>query len=149
MVWAGFSWRGRTNLAILRGRVDSEVYMNTVENYLLPYGNSAYPKGYTFMQDGAPPHTSNATKQFLADCNLDVMEWPPYSPDLNPIENLWGILVQRVYKDFRQFETEDDLMERLLAEWEKLKKEDWRPLILSMQDRCLHVIAKRGGKTKY
>ena len=60
-----------------------------------------------------------------------------------------GILVERVYKDFRQFETADDLMEHLLAEWEKLKKEDWIPLILSMQVRCMDVIADRGGNNKY
>ena len=64
MVWASFSWRRRTNRAILRGLVDSEVYMDTLENCLLPNGNTAHPKGYTFMQYGALPHTSNSTKQF-------------------------------------------------------------------------------------
>ena len=58
----------------------------------------------------------------MADCTLDVMEWPPYSLDLKPIRNLRDILVQRVQKDFQELEIENDLMERLWGEWEKSKK---------------------------
>jgi transposase len=41
------------------------------------------------MQDNAPAHAAKETKQLLADLAINRFEWPPYSPDLNPIETLW------------------------------------------------------------
>ncbi|KAG3095181.1 hypothetical protein PI125_g16317 [Phytophthora idaei] len=38
------------------------------------------------------------------------MEWPAKSPDLNPIENMWGVLARAVYANGRQFETRGSLI---------------------------------------
>ena len=40
---------------------------------------------------------------------IKIMEWPARSPDLNPIENLWGILAKEVYQDGRQFDRVSEL----------------------------------------
>ena len=37
------------------------------------------------------------------------MNWPPNSPDLNTIENLWSIVKRKVYEDARQFDNKDEL----------------------------------------
>lgn len=73
------------------------------------------------MQDGASPHTSNATFEWLSKklpkkiTYTDKKEWPPRSPDLNPIENLWAILEDKVVE--RQPQTQDELCEVLQEEW--------------------------------
>jgi hypothetical protein len=77
------------------------------------------------------------------------MKWPARSPDLNPMENLWGILVRRVYADGRQFVTVGDLKAAIREEWTKIETEVLRRLINSMQDRVFNVILKNGGQTKY
>ncbi len=45
-----------------------------------------------FQQDNAPAHTSRITTAYLDSTNLRLLEWPPQSPDLSPIENAWAIL---------------------------------------------------------
>jgi len=54
---------------------------------------------FYFQQDGAPAHRANTTIDFLAQHSITVIpqeDWPPYSPDLSPIENLWGIMADKV-----------------------------------------------------
>jgi transposase len=50
------------------------------------------------MQDNALIHTAGKIKNWLQGHGITVMEWPPYSPDLNPIENAWAKLKERIYE---------------------------------------------------
>jgi transposase len=77
------------------------------------------------------------------------MKWPSKSPDLNPIENLWGILVRRVYKNGRQYNSVSELKAAIRNEWSKIGLETLRNLINSVPNRVFEVIFKKGGHTKY
>lgn len=73
----------------------------------------------TFIQDGARCHTSNWTKDYLAEKKMKyVDEWPPYSPDLNPIENLWANMKIRVSK--MRPSTEEELQKCIQKYWDEL-----------------------------
>lgn len=48
--------------------------------------------------------------------SVATIERPPRSPDLNPVENVWAILSNTVYSDFKQYDTIDDLEESILYE---------------------------------
>ena len=48
----------------------------------------------------------------------NLMVWPPSSPDLNPIENLWSIIKQKIYEGGRQFTSKQQLWEAILTFWQ-------------------------------
>ena len=79
--------------------MDSQHYLEeTLEIYLRPSIDLLYPFGdCIFQQDDAPPHTARITKQWRANNGIPVLDRSPYSPDLNPIENVRGHLKQKLY----------------------------------------------------
>lgn len=107
MVWAAFTWNARTPICFVSARINSDTYMNQLEGVLLPFLDDLEDEEYIFMHDNASIHRSSATKKWLAERNVDVLPWPAISPDLNPIENIWGMLARAVYANGRQWPPEN------------------------------------------
>ena len=113
MVRAGITWRGKTQLVVVDGNLNSENYVHLLESVLLPFETDKYPNGYIFQQDNAPAHTAQHTQDFFTSECIDVLPWPARSADLNVIENCWGEMTRRLYARGRQFDTIADLKEAL------------------------------------
>jgi len=101
-----------------------------------------------FVQDGAPCHRSKVDKTFLAENRIMVLDWPGNSPDLNPIQNLWTNMKNKVAE--KHPSSAKDLVKVIKEVCVKeISQEFCRILVHSMQRRLQEVIKNGGGSTKY
>ncbi len=98
---------------------------------MLPSADKLYGDAdFIFQQDLAPAHTAKVTKSWFNDHGVTVLDWPANSPDLNPIENLWGI-VKRKMRDTRP-NNADDLKATVKETWASIPPQQCHKLITSM-----------------
>jgi hypothetical protein len=98
-------------------------------------------QGFWWQQDNAPPH--QPVRRELAR-TLKVMTWPPYSPDLSPIEQMWA-MIKRKLKGQR-FANGDSLFQRIAQAWADVSQQEIDNLCSSFRARC-HVCAQHGGQS--
>ncbi|CAM9661254.1 unnamed protein product, partial [Choristocarpus tenellus] len=101
------------------------------------------------QQDNAPIHVSKVTKEWFQEHDIHVLEWPPKSSDLNPMDNLWGIMAHKVYAHGKQYSSCFELMECAKKAWDNIEVETMEKLVSSMTKRCIQVIERKGAKTSY
>ena len=144
MMWGCFCWNGVGYACKIDGRMDAQLYCSILDDDL-----QKSIELYGLERDNDPKHTSKLAKQWFQDHDIDVLTWPPQSPDLNPIEHLWGILKRRLaaYEVAPKGITE--LWERVEAEWEKIDASVCQKLMESMPRRMEAVIRAKGGYIKY
>ncbi len=134
------------------GGVTARVYKAVLDEHLLPILDF----GAIFMQDNAPIHKAHIICEWLEENKVHVMEWPPYSPDLNPIENLWALLKAEIYRSYPELiglsNTQASLallIRCAIATWENLSEQILTRLLDSMVHRVDAVIKANGWYTKY
>ena len=112
--------------------------------------NLAFIKGSArqFMHDGAPSHTSRSTLAFLADQGVNVLpNWPPNSPDLNPVEHCWAWISRQLIG--KQFRNAAELEAAVRQAWADKPSDLIPKLYGSMVRRLTAVQVAKGAATKY
>jgi len=146
MVWGAFCKAGKSELKFLIGRQNSEDYISTLQTHLQPFIQS---ETQIFQQDNASVHTSRRTKDWISEQKISIIDWPALSPDLNPIENVRGIMSQRVYAGGKQYDRIEDLKKAVLSAWNAIPNCMLEKLIESMRRRCIDVLKARGRYISY
>jgi hypothetical protein len=82
------------------------------------------------VQDNDPKHKSYLVQEWIRESGIDVLDWPPYSPDLNPIENLWADVKRRAEMDNPK--TKEELKTALRKSWSEIDARLIKELIKSM-----------------
>ena len=149
MIWGAFSSKGKSQLKFVDGTLTSLKYTSLLRTHLLPYGDHFHQDQYIFQHDNALCHRAKTTTEWLEERGIDFLDWPANSPDLNPIENLWGYLSRSVYANGRQYSNIDQLKHAIIDSWNKIPNEYIQKLILSMPDRLFEVAKASGSSIKY
>ncbi len=145
-IWAAMSSAGVGPLCFLKSTVNAAIYQEILQHFMLPSADKLYgDTDFIFQQDLAPAHTAKSTKSWFNDNGVTVLDWPANSPDLNPIENLWGI-VKRKMRDTRP-NNADDLKAAIKATWASIPPQQCHKLITSMPRRIEAVIKAKGAPT--
>ena len=100
-----------------------------------------------FQQDGASPHTAGTSQVWFHNHGIDVIDWPAWSPDLNPIEELWNDLKVRVYS--RHAHSMEELERYVTEEWAATDLGFISHICRSMPHRLQLVIENHGHKIPY
>ncbi|GFV93072.1 transposable element Tcb2 transposase [Trichonephila clavipes] len=124
LVWGGIMLNGRTKLHIFdRWSVTGDRYC---EEVFLPHVRllrGAIGPDFIFMDDNARPHWTLAVEKLLESENITRMDWPAYSPDLNPIEHVWDALGKRIAACLHHPKNTQQLKQVLIEEWVLLPQE--------------------------
>ena len=147
-VWAGITCRGATPVVIFKGIMTSTRYCSILETVLVPFVNTVFSDGHRFQQDNDPKHTSNYTKKFLQDNGINWWRTPAESPDLNPIENVWGSLKYYLRHQYKPTNLEG-VISGVKAFWSTLTPEICRKYIGHLHKVMPKVVELEGAASGY
>lgn len=151
--WAYMTASGPGELITVPERMTSAVYVDILQNTLLPSLRANFPEQeeYLFMHDNSAVHTSNFTKNWLLrQPEIVCIDWPPRSPDLNPIEHMWAFMVQE-WEMRREDKVQEVLQAHVLEMWQHYIRNPRQcsRLVSNMQERLQGVIDNGGDYTRY
>ncbi len=132
MVWGCMSAAGTGELQFIEGTMNANMCCDILKQSMIP-SLRRLGRRAVFQQDNDPKHTSKMLR-------VKVMDWPSMSPDLNPIEHLWGILKWKVEES--KVSNIHQLCDVIMEEWK-------RTLVNSMPKRVKAVLENNGDHTNY
>ncbi|UYV72727.1 hypothetical protein LAZ67_10000417 [Cordylochernes scorpioides] len=139
MVWGAIAYDSRSPLLRIQGTMTAQRYVDDVlRPVTLPYLQGV--PNALYQQDNARPHTARISQQALQD--VQMLPWPPYSPDLSPIEHVWDIIGRRLHA-LPQPRSENELWQMVEREWRAIPQDAIRTLIDSLPRRVAACIAVR------
>ena len=147
-IWGCISGGGVGDIHIFADTLDAPLMRTILSTHLIASARRLFPTGaWWFQQDNDPKHTSRLVQQWLFTNGIQQLDFPPYSPDLNPIENLWAHLKRRVERHNARDTIE--LSQHIREEWAATDPTFLSRIVHSMHKRCQAVIQNRGHKTHY
>jgi transposase len=152
MVWEAIGWNYKSKLIIVEGTLNAKRYWDVLKNNEVigdmrtHFAENESGRTGWFQQDGAPAHRAKKPQNMLPKKGVNFIDgWPPHSPDLSPIENVWGIMKIRIAA--RGPRTVDELRQMLQEEWENLDFDVINGLMASISGRFHLCIGQEGKST--
>ena len=150
MMWGCITSKGKGILLPVDGTITSSKYCQVLQDGLLPTIDWYYPdSNCIFVQDNTPCHKSAETLEWLNDRQIRVSQWPPQSPDMNIIENLWRLMKIELGKVTDTINSRQDLIHALLQICREIPDEKYFSLYQSLPARMRAAVKSKGTMTQY
>ena len=147
MVWVGISHGSKSQMVVIDGNLTVARYIDEIlRPHVIPF---LQQYNLTLQQDNAMPHVARICKVFLANNNVQPLGWPPYSPDLSPIEHLWDHLDRQVRQCQPLSATRAQLTRALVEGWNNIPIRRINSLMNSMTRRIRAMTRANGGHSRY
>ena len=144
--WVAISRTEKTQLELFTYNMDTNAYLENIKKNIKVLRKMCSKK-LVLVWDNAPTHVSNKAKEFYLKNRIKRIEWPARSPDLNPIENIWGIVKNEL--DKRKVNKRVEIIEAIQEISKELDQDIIRNCADSMTGRILKWIKMKGDKTGY
>ncbi len=144
MVWGCMSAAGTGELQFIEGTMNAYMHCDILKQSMIPSLQRLGCRA-VLQHDNDPKHTSKMTTALLKKLRVKVMDWPSMSPDLHPIEHLWGILKQKVEE--HKVSNIHQLRYVTMEEWKRNPVATCEALVNSMPKRVQAVLENNGGHT--
>ncbi|GFT37930.1 transposable element Tcb1 transposase [Trichonephila clavipes] len=149
LVWGEIILGSRTDLHVQSVTMTGHIYREVIRQQHVRLFRVSMGAEFLFMDDNARPHRANIVDECLQSEDITRIDWPAYSPNLNPIEHLWDILGRRISAHQPPPTCLPELRRALLDEWCNIPQDQIDNLILNMPRRCKACIASSGRHTPY
>ena len=151
MVWAMVLPNGLISFRFMKGKQNADDYIKIIKDVVIPITKLNLGNEVIYQHDNCPIHSARKTKMFCISSNLEILDWPAYSPDLNIIENLWQIISSQVYihgppKNIKDLQL---CIEKSINDINENGSEIVHNLYQSIKKRLCEVIMRRGERIKY
>ena len=147
MIWSSISANGVGSIHILDKIMDGNYYLKILKEYLIFDGERLIGEDFFLLQDNDPKHNSNIVQEWLSQNGINMINHPPQSPDLNPIENCYYLLKKKFKKE--KIDDLKMLKEKVVKIWNEIPKTHCYKLITSMENHILDLYNNNGGSINY
>ena len=148
LVWGAICDERVVDLIWINGTINQQVYENEILEKSVKTLAFLDDENGIFMLDNAPPHWAKTTTKWFQDNKIKKMFWPPQSPDLNPIENIWAFIKNEIWKC--KINSKEDVWVKTQEAWNspKCNERIWASC-KSLPNRIQLLKEKQGKRINY